>query len=425
MVGKDRTTTDHETTVDAQLVSSKMAQETLREKLAEAEQELRSTIAELTTARADAEQANQVKSRFLDALSHELRTPLSSLLINAQLIGRGDVTDDRLRRAARAIERGARMQSQLINDLLDISLMAGGKLKLDCRPVDLAEIARAALQDVIASAESRSIRINAAVAETTAPVHGDALRLQQAVRNLLTNAIKFSADGGEIVLTLELVGQQVKIRISDVGSGIEPEFLPRLFTRFSQESRSSVRSRDGLGLGLSIVRHIVESHGGSVSGESPGKSRGASFSVMIPLAIAGQRPTCGDQSLPERSFRVLVVDDDRELREALLDGLSYEFDVVGAQDGAAALAANPADFDVILLDLDMPVLGGADFTRAIDEEKIPVPVIVMSGERSALAQSAALGAAGFLRKPFEREAVMGAIRTVCRARGAERFAAFE
>ncbi len=227
--------------------------------------------------------ANRTKDEFLATLSHELRTPLNSILGWAILMQGGKLTPDRERTALQAIERNARLQSRLIEDLLDVSRIISGKFTLDSTDVSLRPVVESAVEIIRPIAESKQIQILTDCSDELLHISGDAPRLQQAVWNLLSNAVKFSNDGGTVAVRLHRTEEHAEISVTDNGIGIDPDFLPYVFERFRQADGSSTRSYGGLGLGLAIVRHIVEMHGGVVRAESRGKGRGATFTIMLPL----------------------------------------------------------------------------------------------------------------------------------------------
>ena len=238
---------------------------------------LKQHVSEARQARAEAERANRAKDQFLAILSHELRTPLSSMLLHAQLLKGEDLSGVKFKRAREAIETGVRTQTRLIDDLLDVSRIVTGKLHLDFRPVDLGGIVRAALEDASAVAARKSILLTSELSGSQAMVSGDPTRLQQIVANLLTNALKFTKEKGKVVVVLEVADGEARISVNDTGMGIDPAFLPHVFNRFTQEDSSRTRVHGGLGLGLAIVRHLLELHGGSVRAESAGLGMGATF----------------------------------------------------------------------------------------------------------------------------------------------------
>jgi two-component system CheB/CheR fusion protein len=248
------------------------------------EAERKRLLAEARQGREAAEEANHAKDAFLATLSHELRTPLATMLMNAQLLRHPELPPEKAARARDAIERSARMQSQLIEDLLDVSRIVAGKLKIDLRPVSIADLLPPALQSVALLAEQKKIQVEAAIDPAAGAVLADSLRMQQVIVNLLTNALKFTPEGGTVKARLANRGSDAVMTVIDSGAGISRDFLPLVFDRFTQQESSSVRRFSGLGLGLSIVRHIVELHGGTVRAESEGEGKGAAFTVTIPLA---------------------------------------------------------------------------------------------------------------------------------------------
>ncbi|HVL58972.1 MAG TPA: PAS domain-containing sensor histidine kinase, partial [Burkholderiaceae bacterium] len=258
--------------------------------------------------RLEAERIGRLKDEFLATLSHELRTPLHAILGWSQLLQRSSFDADQIRTGLQTIERNARAQSQIIDDLLDMSRIVSGKIRLDVQSVQLPALIEAAVDAVRPAADARGVRIQVTLDPLAGPVKGDPNRLQQVVWNLLTNAVKFTPRGGRVQVILERVNSHVEIVVSDTGQGIKPEFLPHLFERFRQADASTTRQHAGLGLGLSIVRHLVELHGGTVRAKSPGEGKGATFSVMLPLLavhaadaqeIAERRHPLAAPALPE------------------------------------------------------------------------------------------------------------------------------
>ncbi|MFP2931514.1 PAS domain S-box protein, partial [Pyxidicoccus sp. 3LG] len=263
------------------------------------EEEREALLSREQEARAQAEEANRLKDEFLATVSHELRTPLSAILGWVQLLRAGTLPLEKRERAMETIERNARAQAQLIEDLLDVGRILSGKLKLEVEPVNVGTVVEQALEAVRPAAEARNIRLQAAL-DSTSSVMGDAMRLQQVVWNLLSNAVKFTPKGGRVQVFVERRDSSVDISIADTGEGIPPEFLPHVFERFRQADASSTRRMGGLGLGLSIVKHLVEAHGGTVHASSEGVGRGATFVVTLPLSVALRRePMCRPPCSPE------------------------------------------------------------------------------------------------------------------------------
>jgi two-component system, chemotaxis family, CheB/CheR fusion protein len=232
---------------------------------------LKHLVGDAQQARSEAENANHAKDLFLAVLGHELRTPLTSLLLRAEMLRRGgDMDAAKLARTAETIERATRVQMQLVDDLLDVSKIVAGKLGVKLRAVDLSAVVQAAIDGVSGAAQAKSIALDVILDETLGAVAGDPVRLQQVVSNLLTNAIKFSREGIRVAVTLDATNGHARVQVSDTGAGIDPAFLPQVFNRFTQEDTSSTRVHGGLGLGLAIVRHLVEQHRGTVEAHSPG-----------------------------------------------------------------------------------------------------------------------------------------------------------
>lgn len=375
-----------------------------------AERERASLLEETRAAQASAEEANRAKDQFLATLSHELRTPLSSLLLQAQLLRRGVMDPARLLKASETIERATKMQAQLIDDLLDISRIVTGKLRMDRRDVSLAETVQAAVDTLATAAEARQVQLEVMLDASLPPVSGDPGRLQQAVLNLLTNALKFTPSGSRVKVTVDSVGPWGRIQVRDSGIGIEPEFLPHLFNRFSQEEVGETRKHGGLGLGLAIVRYLVEAHGGTVRAESEGRGQGACFTLHLPLQVGKPAPTpvaevvhpsnWADGSL--RGARILVVEDDVGTREALTEMLAFS----GAEVRPTGSAAQAMELfetfrpDLMVSDIAMPQEDGYSLLariRALGKaEGGEVPAVALTAMATEVDQHRALSA-GFQR----------------------------
>ena len=330
-------------------------------------------------ARQDAEAANRLKDEFLATLSHELRTPLNAIMGWAHLLRTGSLDEATAARAMETIDRNAKAQNQLINDILDVSRIITGKLHLAVQPLDPAAVVEAALDTVRPAAEAKEIKLEASLEPATGTVSGDPDRLQQVVWNLLSNAIKFTPKGGRVQVKLRRVDSQAVIVVTDSGPGISPEFLPHVFERFRQGDASTTRSHVGLGLGLAIVRHLVELHGGTVEASSAGEGQGATFSVHLPLTSA-RRPEEGaaggaadegggkeGEALRLGGLRVLIVDDDPEGREAMAAVLQRQgVQVIAASSSEEALEAIGRERpDVLLSDIEMPGEDGHSLIRKV------------------------------------------------------------
>jgi two-component system CheB/CheR fusion protein len=390
-------------------------------------------LAEAQKARDAAEHANRSKDAFLATLSHELRTPLATMLMNAQLLRHADLGADKVQSASEAIERSAKAQSQLIEDLLDVSRIVTGKFNLDLRRLSLLDVVPSAIEEVELLAGRKKIRIDARLDGKSGMVSGDALRLQQVISNLLTNAIKFTPDGGSVTVTLADQGDNAVLRVSDTGTGIEPSFLPFVFDRFTQQENSSVRHFGGVGLGLSIVRNIVELHAGSVKAESSGKGLGATFTVTLPLlrdaATFVRQPLQLIEKRPAdlsvlRGLRVLVVDDDTLTLQAVTEMLRHAgCKVIPASSAAEALrAAQESGPEVIISDIAMPGTDGYSLIRAIRalpvEEQATVPAIALTADAGADYRALSLDA-GFqehLEKPVDADRLARAVVDVSKPR---------
>ena len=353
------------------VASLKRAIETrhLRRQLDEQRSTLERTVEERTR---ELRKANDVKDQFLAMLSHELRSPLGAIRMWASLLRTDKLDPERRARALEAIERSAVTQAKLIEDLLDVSRIVTGKLVLDVGPVDLTDVAEAALDAVRAAAEAKQIRLEQVFELTGKQVEGDPARLQQVVWNLLSNAVKFSAAGGRIVLRVSRAGSEAVVSVRDEGEGIETEFLPHVFERFRQADNTRTRTHGGLGLGLAIVRDLVAQHGGAVAAESGGKGQGATFTVRLPLVegrpearrVVALGPAFKGERAPAastlRGVRVLVVDDDPDAREsvaAVLEQAGATVQAVeSAGDAVESLEREPSD--VLVSDIAMPGVDG-------------------------------------------------------------------
>jgi signal transduction histidine kinase/CheY-like chemotaxis protein len=260
----------------------------------EAEERLRISLAQEQLARAEAEHASRLKDEFLATVSHELRTPLTAIIGWSYMLRHGKLNEANAVRAIETIERNAKSQAQIVEDILDVSRVITGKLRLNIEAVDVASVINAAIDSVQLAAESKNIQLKVTLDPSARHVSGDASRLQQVVWNLLSNAIRFTPAGGRVEVRLERAGAHAQLKVSDTGCGLAPEFLPYIFDRFRQADGSNTRRHGGLGLGLSIVRHLVELHGGTVSADSPGACGGATFTVELPLAVSQRDARSGD-----------------------------------------------------------------------------------------------------------------------------------
>ncbi|HZN68987.1 MAG TPA: ATP-binding protein, partial [Tepidisphaeraceae bacterium] len=346
-------------------------------------------------ARQEAERQSRVKDEFLATLSHELRTPLNAILGWSQVLRQradgvaggaapGPDLLAELVEGLEVIERNTRVQTQLIDDLLDMSRITSGKLRLDVQQVDLADVVKAAVASVRHAAEGKNIRLQVVIDPLAGPVRGDPGRLQQCVWNLLTNAVKFTPKGGTVQVSLERVNSHLEVCVADNGEGIKPELLPHLFERFRQGDASTTRRHGGLGLGLSIVKHLAELHGGRVRAKSPGPGHGSTFCIDLPLMVVHRPPEDASRTHPRaqpppptswsdhpslEGITVLAVDDEPDalgLVKRVLEGCGAR--VLTATSAAEALdlvvAQRP---DMIVSDIGMPGEDGYSFIRKVRE----------------------------------------------------------
>jgi len=345
-----------------------------------AEEERERLLMREQEARREAEEASRLKDEFLATVSHELRTPLTAIIGWSSLLRSGRLDDITSANALETIVRNGKAQSQLIEDLMDVSRVITGKLRLDVHPVKLISVIETAVDAVRLAADAKGIRLQTLLDPSAGPISGDSARLQQMIWNLLSNAIKFTPKGGRVQLRLERVNSHIEIVVSDTGQGISPEFLPYVFDRFRQADAATTRRHGGLGLGLAIVRHLVELHGGTVHVDSPGEGQGATFTVSLPLMIVHRAPgkeerrhpkveSAGDMECPPEldGLCVLVVDDELDARELLSVVLTQcGAKVTTAASVPDALAAlEESRPDVIVSDIGMPEEDGYSFIRKV------------------------------------------------------------
>ena len=406
-----------------------------------AEEERAQLLVQEQKARAEAERLNQLKDEFLSTVSHELRTPLNAILGWSQILRSNRVDEATMNRALETIERNARSQAELINDLLDISRIIIGKIRLNVQMVELLPVIEAAIDTVRPAADAKNIRLQSVLDPAAGPVLGDSERLQQIVWNLLSNAIKFTPKRGRVQVCLQRINSHVEIIVTDTGQGISTEFLPYVFDRFRQADSSITRSFGGLGLGLAIVRQLVELHGGTVHAESPGEGQGATFTVKLPLMAIGPKaiepervhPAAGgsvpfDCSPGLDGLRILIVDDDADIRALLI----YTLEVCGAEVMAAAsadeaisaLTASSPPMDILISDIGMPDEDGYALLRRVralePENGGRIPAIALTAYARTQDRRAAL-LAGFqshVAKPVEPAELIAVIANLAgRIRG--------
>ena len=374
-----------------------------------ADQERADLLAREQAAREEAEVVNRAKDQFLAVLSHELRTPLNAIYGWAHMLHDGKFDDQMRARGTEAIVRNAKAQLQLVEDLLDVSRIITGNMRLEVRPVDLKAVIEAALDSVRPAAAAKELRLQSVLDPNAGTIIGATDRLQQVVWNLLMNAVKFTPKGGRVQVHLRRVDSRVEILVSDTGEGISAEVLPYIFDRFRQGDSSSTRVHGGLGIGLALVRHLVDLHGGIVTAESAGVGKGATFTVTLPVALATPDDTVilpeGRAGAALHGLRVLLADDDvdgLELARVILAGVGA--DVRTCSSSAAAreiLRAWPAD--VLVLDIEMPGEDGYALLRSLREAGTRAPAIALTAYSRGQDRKRAL-AAGFslhLPKPVD------------------------
>jgi signal transduction histidine kinase/DNA-binding response OmpR family regulator len=361
-------------------------------------------------ARTEAERANRAKDEFLATISHELRTPLTAMLGWARMLRSGKLEDELFNRALETIERNAKAQAQLIDDLLDVSRIITGKLRIETRPIELAPIIEAALDAIRPAAEAKSIQLKMDLDAFAGTVSGDPNRLQQVFWNIFSNAVKFTPNGGMVEAQMKRVNSHLEVIISDTGPGISPDFLPHIFDPFRQADGSTTRTHGGLGLGLSIVRHLVELHGGIVYASSPGKGQGSKFTVSLPIVAANittekdqrrsniiESQDIIDSEIALKDLKILVVDDEQDTREFVGQMLgSYGAEIKIADCVPVALdIINSWKPDLLVSDIGMPEEDGYDLIRKIRtlrNSKKSLPAIALTAYASTQDRLRALSA---------------------------------
>jgi PAS domain S-box-containing protein len=379
-------------------------------------------------ARAEAEAASRIKDEFLATLSHELRTPLSAILGWAQILGHGGNSAEEVAEGLAVIEQNARVQGQIIEDLLDMSRIVSGKVRLDVRPIDVAAVVMAAVETVLPAANAKGVRIEPSLVYGISAT-GDANRLQQVFWNLLANAVKFTPHGGRVEVRMEYGPSHVAVNVCDTGAGIPPEFLPYVFDRFRQADASTTRQHGGLGLGLAIVKSLTESHGGSVKVSSAGRGLGTTFTVTLPLLAAPSLDSVVERRRVERAapvmegacasldgVRVLIVDDDAEARRLLSRFLeecnAHVATVSSASEALEAITS--ASYDVLVSDVGMPGEDGHALVRKVRTQGLDLPAVAVSAYARPEDRAMSLDA-GFnvhLVKPVDPAALIAAVATV-------------
>jgi PAS domain S-box-containing protein len=386
-------------------------------------------------ARREAERISRMKDEFLATLSHELRTPLNSILGWAQLLRGGATTSQDLSQGLESIERNARLQAQLIDDLLDVSRIISGKVRLDVRRVELANVVADAVESMRPAADAKGVKLHCVLDPDAGIITGDPNRLQQIVWNLVSNAIKFTPRGGRVAVLLRRSGSSVEIVVEDTGQGIKSEFIPHLFLRFSQFDSSSTRRHGGLGLGLAIVKHLVELHGGTVRASSAGEGRGSTFVVSLPIAAVRPIEPDNERDAGSAAFgaalgfnlggvRVAVVDDEPDARQLIRRILElHGAEVVQAESaGEGVEVVRGRRPHVVLSDIGMPGEDGYQFLRRLrelpPEQGGDTPVVALTAYARSEDRRRAL-LAGFqmhMTKPVEPAELLAVVTNLSKKR---------
>jgi len=423
------------------ITDRKLSEEALREakKVAEAANADRQRLLESErAARSEAERASYMKDEFLATLSHELRTPLNAVLGWATALRAGHFPTEELEQGLETIERNARVQAQIVEDLLDMSRIISGKVRLDVQRVDLPAVVAEAIDTVRATASAKGVRLQTIIDPLNAPVTGDPNRLQQVFWNLLSNAIEFTPKGGRVQVLLERVDSHLEVSIIDTGEGISPEFLPYIFDRFQQADASTTRRHGGLGLGLAIVKQLVELHGGSVRVKSSGTGKGATFIVSLPMTVLHPlqepwergHPQSKPRDLPSvpaislNNVSVLVIDDELDARNLLKLLLESAGAVVylapSAEQGMEHLLTKSVD--VLICDIGMPDVDGYSLMRRIraldDGQKSEVAAVALTAYARSKDRTEAMSA-GFqnhLPKPVEPAELLTVVHSLANPR---------
>ena len=398
-----------------------------------AEEERAASLLRERDARRHAEEADRLKDEFLATLSHELRTPLTSILGWASMIRNGEVEGSNASRAIETIERNARSQARLIDDLLDVSRIITGNLRLDLHPLNLAPIVDAALDALRPTADVKGIKLQTRFVPGLCLVKGDPNRLRQVIWNLLSNAIKFTQRGGSVSIDLNCVESTARLKVSDTGDGISAAFLPYVFDRFRQAEGSISRKQGGLGLGLAVARHLVELHGGTITADSEGLGKGSTFSVDLPLAQERRDPARAEERRREVERRrsrsgvvrlddvhVLLVEDDDDSRKLL--GTMFRRHgarVTATKSAVEALEVFEDDVpDVMVSDIGMPDQDGYELIRRVRslplEKGGGTPAIALTGYASRKDRERALscGYQQHIAKPIEQADMIAAVAAV-------------
>jgi signal transduction histidine kinase/ActR/RegA family two-component response regulator len=380
-------------------------------------------LASERAARTEAERSNRLKDEFLATLSHELRNPLNAMLGWASVLKRKNVTKAMLDQGLDAIERNSRVQSHLIEDLLDFAGIRFGKMRIDVDAVPPARAVESAAEVVQPQANSKGVELYLHVTDRDAHVLADESRLQQVVWNLLSNAIKFTPPGGRIDVATRAVNHQYEIAVTDTGRGINPEFLPQIFERFSQQESGTGKSFAGLGIGLTIVKHLVDIHHGTIDVASEGLGRGATFRVRLPLTDKRPSEVTADQSSQLQRIRALVVEDDPDARalivRILADAGAQVSDAPNAE--AAMSQIKTAVPDILVSDIGMAQLDGYQLVRNLraagfDADRLPAIAVTAFSRNQDRADAFSAGFQAHIPKPVKAESLISAVANLARRR---------
>ena len=386
----------------------------------------------------EAQRASRLKDEFLATLSHELRTPLNAILGYSRMLRAALIQPGRQDKALDTIERNASALTLIVEDVLDVSRIVSGKVRLDVQTVDLPQVVEHAVESIMLAANAKQIRVRTVIDPRAAPVSGDPGRLQQIMWNLLSNAVKFTPRGGQVQVRAERVNSHVELVVSDTGIGIDPAFVPHLFERFRQADASTTRERGGLGLGLAITRHLVEMHGGTIHAASAGRDTGATFTVRLPLMIVHPIATLerrvhprglSDQAftqVPDLSgLRILAVDDDRDALNMIAEILEVAGAEVTGVDSAADALVRLDRFrpDVIIADIGMPQMDGFQFVTELRQSPdatlrdIPVAALTAYARSEDRAKALRSGFQIHLAKPIDPAELMAAVAALAKRTG--------
>jgi PAS domain S-box-containing protein len=391
-------------------------------------------VTERARLQSEAQEANRLKDEFLAVLSHELRTPLNAILGYARLLRGHLLPADQVERAIETLERNARWLTQIVDDVLDVSRIVSGKIRLDVQPVDLTPVINNAVATVQPAADAKGVSLQSVIDPGAGPVSGDPDRLQQVVWNLLSNAVKFTPRGGKVQIRLERVNSHVDIVVSDTGIGIDADFLPLVFERFRQADAGPTRKSGGLGLGLAIVRHIVEMHGGTVKAFSPGLNLGSLFTVSLPLmvvkpaAVPKREHPVAETNAPLQGLgdltgiHVLAIDDEKDALRLLRDVLEVAgAEVTTCSSAVAALASlETTRPHAILADVGMPEMDGHELIRRVrahesaEVREIPAAALTAFARSEDRIKALQSGFEMHLSKPIDPAELVAAVGTLVR-----------